>query len=148
MLRQPAVCCSVPSSGCLVLCLCLSVLTLLLQSLWVPLETTRDEAAGRSPEEHGTSHTHWHIWCSLGVEIPVFDRALYTLRGGSYHVCDRCGFAAKKEYRWSVQQSSKSSPQGEYSRGQQTGLFVQQKHSSWFTRRRCCQHSSQECVFL
>lgn len=51
-------CSSVPSSGCLVLCLCLSVLTLLLQSLWVPLETPRDEAAGRSPEEHGTSHTH------------------------------------------------------------------------------------------
>ncbi|XP_034563930.1 alpha-1,6-mannosylglycoprotein 6-beta-N-acetylglucosaminyltransferase B-like [Notolabrus celidotus] len=42
-----------PRSGCLVLCLCLSVLTLLLQSLWVPIEMTRDEPAGRSPEEHG-----------------------------------------------------------------------------------------------
>ncbi|KAI3365660.1 hypothetical protein L3Q82_010734 [Scortum barcoo] len=39
--------------GCLVLCLCLSVFTLLLQSFWVPLELTRDEPAGRSPEEQG-----------------------------------------------------------------------------------------------
>ncbi|XP_035521951.1 alpha-1,6-mannosylglycoprotein 6-beta-N-acetylglucosaminyltransferase B-like [Morone saxatilis] len=42
-----------PRSGCLVLCLCMSVLTLLLQSLWVPLEMPRDEPAGRSPEEQG-----------------------------------------------------------------------------------------------
>ncbi|XP_040885175.1 alpha-1,6-mannosylglycoprotein 6-beta-N-acetylglucosaminyltransferase B-like [Toxotes jaculatrix] len=42
-----------PRSGCLVLCLCLSVFTLLLQSLWVPLEVTKDEPAGRSPEEQG-----------------------------------------------------------------------------------------------
>ncbi|XP_047464381.1 alpha-1,6-mannosylglycoprotein 6-beta-N-acetylglucosaminyltransferase B-like [Mugil cephalus] len=42
-----------PRSGCLVLCLCLSVVTLLMQSLWVPLEGTRDEPAGRSPEEQG-----------------------------------------------------------------------------------------------
>ncbi|XP_026172096.1 alpha-1,6-mannosylglycoprotein 6-beta-N-acetylglucosaminyltransferase B-like [Mastacembelus armatus] len=42
-----------PRSGCLVLCLCLSVLTLLLQSLWVPGEMTIDEPAGRSPEEQG-----------------------------------------------------------------------------------------------
>ncbi|XP_071397465.1 alpha-1,6-mannosylglycoprotein 6-beta-N-acetylglucosaminyltransferase B-like [Centroberyx affinis] len=42
-----------PRSGCLVLCLCLSVFTLLLQSLWVPLEMTREEPAGRSPEEQG-----------------------------------------------------------------------------------------------
>ncbi|XP_024140082.1 alpha-1,6-mannosylglycoprotein 6-beta-N-acetylglucosaminyltransferase B isoform X2 [Oryzias melastigma] len=42
-----------PRSGCLVLCLCLSVITLLLQSLWVPLEMTQDEAAGRFPEEQG-----------------------------------------------------------------------------------------------
>ncbi|XP_076616798.1 alpha-1,6-mannosylglycoprotein 6-beta-N-acetylglucosaminyltransferase B-like [Chaetodon auriga] len=42
-----------PRSGCLVLCLCLSVVTLLLQSLWVPHEVTRDEPAGRSPEEQG-----------------------------------------------------------------------------------------------
>ncbi|MED6255329.1 hypothetical protein ATANTOWER_007969 [Ataeniobius toweri] len=43
-----------PRSGFLVLCLCLSVATLLLQSLWVPLEMTRGEAAaaaGRSPDE-------------------------------------------------------------------------------------------------
>ncbi|KAM9837962.1 alpha-1,6-mannosylglycoprotein 6-beta-N-acetylglucosaminyltransferase B-like [Aulostomus maculatus] len=42
-----------PRSGCLVLCLGLSVFTLLLQSLWVPLEMTRDEPTGRSPEEQG-----------------------------------------------------------------------------------------------
>ncbi|XP_028286205.1 alpha-1,6-mannosylglycoprotein 6-beta-N-acetylglucosaminyltransferase B-like [Parambassis ranga] len=42
-----------PRSGCLVLCLCLSVVTLLLQSLWVPLENPRDEPSGRSPEEQG-----------------------------------------------------------------------------------------------
>lgn len=42
-----------PRSGCLVLCLCLSVFTLLLQSLWVPLEMSRGGAAGRSPEEQG-----------------------------------------------------------------------------------------------
>eukprot|EP00064_Thunnus_orientalis_P017953 superscaffoldBa00003969_g18039 len=42
-----------PRSGCLVLCLCLSVFTLLLQSLWEPLEMTREEPAGRSPEEQG-----------------------------------------------------------------------------------------------
>ncbi|XP_069547628.1 alpha-1,6-mannosylglycoprotein 6-beta-N-acetylglucosaminyltransferase B-like [Brachyistius frenatus] len=40
-------------SGCLVLCLCLSVVTLLLQGLWAPIEMTRDEPAGRSPEEKG-----------------------------------------------------------------------------------------------
>lgn len=45
--------CIAPSSGCLVLCLCLSVFTLLLQTLWVPLETTLEEPAGRSPEERG-----------------------------------------------------------------------------------------------
>ncbi|XP_075890546.1 alpha-1,6-mannosylglycoprotein 6-beta-N-acetylglucosaminyltransferase B-like [Nelusetta ayraudi] len=47
-----------PRSGCLVFCLCLSVLTLLLQSLWVPLEVSSDEPAGRSPEQqaqHGSS---------------------------------------------------------------------------------------------
>ncbi|KAF3704509.1 Alpha-1,6-mannosylglycoprotein 6-beta-N-acetylglucosaminyltransferase B [Channa argus] len=42
-----------PRSGLLVLCLCLSVFALLLQSLWVPPETTKNEPAGRSPEEHG-----------------------------------------------------------------------------------------------
>ncbi|CAB1443961.1 unnamed protein product [Pleuronectes platessa] len=42
-----------PRSGCLVLCLCLSALTLLLQSLWVPHEMTKDEPAGRSPEDQG-----------------------------------------------------------------------------------------------
>ncbi|KAM4715778.1 alpha-1,6-mannosylglycoprotein 6-beta-N-acetylglucosaminyltransferase B-like [Anableps anableps] len=41
-----------PRGGCLVLCLCVSVATLLLQSLWVPLEMTRSEtAAGKSPDE-------------------------------------------------------------------------------------------------
>uniref|UniRef100_A0A3Q1IY38 alpha-1,6-mannosyl-glycoprotein 6-beta-N-acetylglucosaminyltransferase n=1 Tax=Anabas testudineus TaxID=64144 RepID=A0A3Q1IY38_ANATE len=40
-----------PRSGCLVLCLCLSVFTLLLQSLWVPIEMTKDESVGRSTEE-------------------------------------------------------------------------------------------------
>ncbi|XP_045924769.1 alpha-1,6-mannosylglycoprotein 6-beta-N-acetylglucosaminyltransferase B-like isoform X4 [Micropterus dolomieu] len=40
-----------PRSGCLVLCLCLSVFSLLLQSLWMPLEMSRDEPSGRSPEE-------------------------------------------------------------------------------------------------
>ncbi|TNN42782.1 Alpha-1,6-mannosylglycoprotein 6-beta-N-acetylglucosaminyltransferase B [Liparis tanakae] len=49
--RSPV--CLLPPSGCLVLCLCLSVLTLLLQSLWVPLEMSRGGAAGRSPEEQG-----------------------------------------------------------------------------------------------
>ncbi|XP_034049796.1 alpha-1,6-mannosylglycoprotein 6-beta-N-acetylglucosaminyltransferase B-like [Thalassophryne amazonica] len=38
---------------CLVLCLGLSVFTLLLQSFLVPLEMTRDEPAGKSPEEQG-----------------------------------------------------------------------------------------------
>ncbi|XP_076008187.1 alpha-1,6-mannosylglycoprotein 6-beta-N-acetylglucosaminyltransferase B-like [Genypterus blacodes] len=42
-----------PRSGCLVLCLCVSVLTMMLQNLWVPLEMSRDETAGRSPEEQG-----------------------------------------------------------------------------------------------
>ncbi|XP_054913687.1 alpha-1,6-mannosylglycoprotein 6-beta-N-acetylglucosaminyltransferase B-like [Poeciliopsis prolifica] len=41
-----------PRSGCLVLCLCVSVVTLLLQGLWVPPERTRSEtAAGKSPDE-------------------------------------------------------------------------------------------------
>ncbi|KAM3591924.1 uncharacterized protein V6R79_009561 [Siganus canaliculatus] len=42
-----------PRSGCLVLCLCLSLCTLLLQSLWMPLEMSREEPAGRSPDEQG-----------------------------------------------------------------------------------------------
>ncbi|KAM4624498.1 alpha-1,6-mannosylglycoprotein 6-beta-N-acetylglucosaminyltransferase B-like [Polymixia lowei] len=42
-----------PRSGCLVLCLCLSVVTLVLQSLWVPAEMSRAEPAGRLPEEEG-----------------------------------------------------------------------------------------------
>uniref|UniRef100_A0A6Q2Y248 alpha-1,6-mannosyl-glycoprotein 6-beta-N-acetylglucosaminyltransferase n=1 Tax=Esox lucius TaxID=8010 RepID=A0A6Q2Y248_ESOLU len=49
-----------PRSGCLVLCLSASLLTLLLQSLWVPPEITREEpllGAGRSPEEQG-HHSH------------------------------------------------------------------------------------------
>ncbi|XP_047233478.1 alpha-1,6-mannosylglycoprotein 6-beta-N-acetylglucosaminyltransferase B-like isoform X3 [Girardinichthys multiradiatus] len=50
-----------PRSGFLVLCLCLSVATLLLQSLWVPLEMTRGEAAaaaGRSPEQSDDPRLH------------------------------------------------------------------------------------------
>ncbi|XP_077359879.1 alpha-1,6-mannosylglycoprotein 6-beta-N-acetylglucosaminyltransferase B-like isoform X2 [Festucalex cinctus] len=38
-----------PRSGCLVLCLGLSAFTLLLQTLWVPLELSTDDPAGRSP---------------------------------------------------------------------------------------------------
>ncbi|KAM9425869.1 alpha-1,6-mannosylglycoprotein 6-beta-N-acetylglucosaminyltransferase B-like [Pholidichthys leucotaenia] len=48
--------CVVPSSGCLVFCLCLSMATLLLQSLWVPPENgshTSHRLAGKSPEEQG-----------------------------------------------------------------------------------------------
>lgn len=40
-------------SGCLLLCLCLSVLTMLLQNLWMPPDITRDDPTGRSPEEEG-----------------------------------------------------------------------------------------------
>ncbi|XP_054624272.1 alpha-1,6-mannosylglycoprotein 6-beta-N-acetylglucosaminyltransferase B-like [Dunckerocampus dactyliophorus] len=40
-----------PRSGCLVLCLGLSAVTMLLQSLWVPLEMSTYEPAGRSPAE-------------------------------------------------------------------------------------------------
>ncbi|CAG04334.1 unnamed protein product [Tetraodon nigroviridis] len=36
-----------PRSGCLLLCLGVSVLTMLLQNLWVPLDITRDEPTGR-----------------------------------------------------------------------------------------------------
>ncbi|XP_028990926.1 alpha-1,6-mannosylglycoprotein 6-beta-N-acetylglucosaminyltransferase B-like [Betta splendens] len=42
-----------PRSGCLLLCLGLSVFSLLLQSLWMPLEMTSDESAGRSAEGQG-----------------------------------------------------------------------------------------------
>ncbi|XP_055006293.1 alpha-1,6-mannosylglycoprotein 6-beta-N-acetylglucosaminyltransferase B-like [Boleophthalmus pectinirostris] len=42
-----------PRSGCLLLCLCMSVLTLILQTFWVPLEMTPDEMTGRSLEGHG-----------------------------------------------------------------------------------------------
>ncbi|XP_037546794.1 alpha-1,6-mannosylglycoprotein 6-beta-N-acetylglucosaminyltransferase B-like [Nematolebias whitei] len=47
-------------SGCLLLCVGLSLLTLLLQSLWVPPELTRDEAAGRSPEEQSQGSPRLH----------------------------------------------------------------------------------------
>ncbi|XP_061612604.1 alpha-1,6-mannosylglycoprotein 6-beta-N-acetylglucosaminyltransferase B-like [Phyllopteryx taeniolatus] len=40
-----------PRSGCLVLCLGLSAFSLLLQSLWVPLEISKDDPVGRSPAE-------------------------------------------------------------------------------------------------
>ncbi|XP_046888560.1 alpha-1,6-mannosylglycoprotein 6-beta-N-acetylglucosaminyltransferase B-like [Hypomesus transpacificus] len=42
-----------PRSGCLGLCLCVSVLTLLLQGLWVPPEGAREEPAVGASEEHG-----------------------------------------------------------------------------------------------
>ncbi|KAJ7984537.1 hypothetical protein DPEC_G00355830 [Dallia pectoralis] len=45
-----------PRSGCLVLCLSFSLLALLLQSLWVPPDVTKEGTlvgAGRSPEEQG-----------------------------------------------------------------------------------------------
>lgn len=54
---KPAVCSSAPPSGCLLLCLGLSVLTMLLQNLWMPYDTTPDELTGRSPEEQGKMHT-------------------------------------------------------------------------------------------
>ena len=47
-----------PSSGCLLLCLCVSVGTLLLQSLWVPGEEGQVIPAGRSPDEQGESDMH------------------------------------------------------------------------------------------
>lgn len=47
-----------PPSGCLLLCLGLSVLTMLLQNLWIPLDISRDEPTGRSPEEKSNIHTH------------------------------------------------------------------------------------------
>ncbi|KAM9716824.1 alpha-1,6-mannosylglycoprotein 6-beta-N-acetylglucosaminyltransferase B-like [Menidia menidia] len=49
-----------PRSGCLVLCLGLSVATLLLQSLWMPPEMKWDEAAGRSPEEQAQHGFGFH----------------------------------------------------------------------------------------
>lgn len=50
---EPVACSAAPPSGCLLLCLLLSVLTLLLQNLWMPPDITRDDATGRSPQEHG-----------------------------------------------------------------------------------------------
>ncbi|KAG7492073.1 hypothetical protein MATL_G00010530 [Megalops atlanticus] len=48
-----------PRSGCLLLCLSLSLLTLLLQSLWVPPETAREELPrGRGPaDQEGPRHS-------------------------------------------------------------------------------------------
>ncbi|XP_036399328.1 alpha-1,6-mannosylglycoprotein 6-beta-N-acetylglucosaminyltransferase B-like [Megalops cyprinoides] len=48
-----------PRSGCLLLCLSLSLLTLLLQSLWVPPETAREELpGGRGPaDQEGPRHS-------------------------------------------------------------------------------------------
>ncbi|XP_059892565.1 alpha-1,6-mannosylglycoprotein 6-beta-N-acetylglucosaminyltransferase B-like [Gadus macrocephalus] len=51
-----------PRSGCLLICLCVSVGTLLLQSLWVPGEESEVTPAGRSPEEQaqrGPVHGSW-----------------------------------------------------------------------------------------
>ncbi|XP_013863683.1 alpha-1,6-mannosylglycoprotein 6-beta-N-acetylglucosaminyltransferase B [Austrofundulus limnaeus] len=47
-------------SGCLLLCLGLSLVTLLLQSLWVPTEPTHDKTAGRSPEEQSQQSHRLH----------------------------------------------------------------------------------------
>lgn len=89
----------VPSSGCLVFCLCLSVLTLLLQGLWVPLEMSSDEPAGRSPEEQGNlraSRTHMALlWSGPLVKISVKKGALYTIRGGSGPSSDSYGFCGQ-----------------------------------------------------
>lgn len=54
-----------PSSGCLLLCLCLSVLTMLLQNLWMPLDITRDDVTGRSPQEQGKVRTEFVLHCGF-----------------------------------------------------------------------------------
>lgn len=77
IVTTPDVLCFLPFSGCLVVCLCLSVFTLLLQSLWVPPEITRDELTWRSPEEQGNKHMwimmeHLYIY----IYIPVFAESI------------------------------------------------------------------------
>lgn len=94
----------VPSSGCLVFCLCLSVLTLLLQGLWVPLEMSSDEPAGRSPEEQGNlraSRTHMALlWSGRLVKISVTKKEPCTqsVVGPALRLIVM-GFAAETEYR-------------------------------------------------
>lgn len=56
---KPVACSFALSSGCLLLCLCVSVLTMLLQNLWMPLDITRDDATGRSPQEQGNVRTEF-----------------------------------------------------------------------------------------
>ncbi|KAI1896246.1 hypothetical protein AGOR_G00092830 [Albula goreensis] len=47
-----------PRSGCLLLCLSLSLITLLLQSMWVPPEAARDTPPGRGPaDQEGPRHS-------------------------------------------------------------------------------------------
>lgn len=94
----------VPSSGCLVFCLCLSVLTLLLQGLWVPLEMSSDEPAGRSPEEQGNlraSRTHMALlWSGRLVKISVKKKEPCTQSVvGPVLRLIVMGFAAETEYR-------------------------------------------------
>lgn len=62
---KPVVCSFAPSSGCLLLCLCLSVLTMLLQNLWMPLDIPRDDATGRSPQEQGNVRTEFVLHCGF-----------------------------------------------------------------------------------
>lgn len=62
-----------PRSGCLLLCLCLSVLTLMLQSLWVPQETALDEPTGRSPDGQG------HGFRRLAVRLEALNSQVHRL---------------------------------------------------------------------
>lgn len=66
---KPVACSFAPSSGCLLLCLCLSVLTMLLQNLWMPLDITRDDATGRSPQEQGNVRTEFVLHCGFVATI-------------------------------------------------------------------------------
>lgn len=59
-MMKAAACSFASSSGCLLLCLGLSVLTMLLQNLWMPLDISPDEPTGRSPEEQGSTHAVSH----------------------------------------------------------------------------------------
>ncbi|TNN03959.1 hypothetical protein fugu_000988 [Takifugu bimaculatus] len=65
-----------PRSGCLLLCLCLSVLTMLLQNLWMPLDITRDDATGRSPQEQGQ---RGHTFHRLAVRLEALSTQVQRL---------------------------------------------------------------------
>lgn len=118
-----------PSSGCLAFCLCLSVLTLLLQSLWVPLEVTSDEPAGRSPEQHGNLDFCWHERCCSGMKfqsrISVKESFCTQAVVGPTFGPIVMGSAGRTEYHWWIQQSSKRFLLGGDERGKETGLFVE-----------------------